>query len=519
MAAGLALVIGAGAPAGADTNAPGLSSTLDQILADTRLDGAQVGVVVRDAETGETLYDHNGSLREVPASSTKLITSAAAMALLGPDYRFSTDVLTTGSQRGPVLHGDLYLRGTGDPTMLAEDYDQLAAEIAAAGIHRVDGDLVADDTRFDNTRLGFSWAWDDEPYYYSSQISPLTVAPNTDYDAGNVIVHVEPGAAAGDQAKVSLQPATDYVTIDNRVTTVAAGGARSVDVEREHGTNTIHITGTMPTNGAASDTWSTVSEPTGLAADVFAKALKAHGVKLSGRTRLGEATPQDAQTLATHPSMSLKDLLTPFLKLSNNNHAEVLVKAIGYQLKGSGSWSAGLSAIGGFLRTVGIDPTTLRQVDGSGLSRADMISPAQFATLLSAVRSEPWFQDWYDALPIACNPDRMGGGTLRSRMCGTPAAVNLHGKTGSMTGVSGLSGYVTDADGRKLVFSMLSNDYVSSSVKGVEDAVGAALASYSVHSTAAPALRSRSAVEPSSGNRATDDGAALECSWLKPATC
>lgn len=215
-----------------------------------------------------------------------------------------------------------------------------------------------------------------------------------------------------------------------------------------------------------------------------------------------------AKVVADHPSMPLKDLLVPFLKLSNNNHAEVLVKAIGYEVKGSGTWSAGLSAISGYLRTLGVDPAALRQVDGSGLSRMDVVSPAQFTQLLVAVRHEPWFKEWYDALPIACVADRMTGGTLRSRMCGTPAAGNLHGKTGSLTGVSGLSGYVTDADGREFVFSVLSNNYVAGSVKDIEDLVGAALASHR-----ADGSQSLRATTRKTG------GTSLECSWIKPATC
>lgn len=190
--AGLALALNAGSPAGADSTDPALAKTLDRILSDPRLSGSQVGVVVSDANTGQALYQHDGGDRLVPASSTKLLTSTAAMQLLGPDYRFSTDVLSDGSRHGSVLVGDLYLRGTGDPTMLAADYDRLAAQVAAAGIRRVTGKLIADDTRFDSNRLGSSWAADDESAYYSSQISPLTVAPDTDYDAGTVLVKVTP---------------------------------------------------------------------------------------------------------------------------------------------------------------------------------------------------------------------------------------------------------------------------------------------------------------------------------------
>lgn len=522
VAASLALTATSGVPAGADSPAPGLSDTLDHILSDTRLAGAQIGVVVSDAKTGQTLYQRNGDGRLVPASSTKLLTSTAAMALLGPDYRYSTDVFADGSRHGSVLKGDLYLRGTGDPTMLAEDYDRLAASVAAAGIQRVTGRLVADDTRFDSNRLGASWAADDESAYYSSQISPLTVAPDTDYDAGTVLLTVTPGAAPGDAPTVKVTPPNDYVRIDNSATTVGAGESRTVAVDRPHGSNTIVVSGKIPVGSAATNSWISVWEPAGYASAVFADALAAHGVKVTGEPVLGKAVPEGATSLASHPSMPLKDLLTPFLKLSNNNHAEVLVKTIGYEVKGSGTWSAGLSAIADYLRTLGLDPAALRQMDGSGLSRMDVVSTKQFTELLVAARQQPWFQDWYGALPIACVSDRMTGGTLRSRMCGTAAAGNLHGKTGSLTGVSGLSGYVTDADGRELVFSFVSNNYVASSVKNIEDAVGAALADYSVKGAEQLNGAARSARSTTDAPAAKDEQNGrtdLECSWMKPASC
>ncbi|MBO0827412.1 MAG: D-alanyl-D-alanine carboxypeptidase/D-alanyl-D-alanine-endopeptidase [Streptosporangiales bacterium] len=164
--------------------ASGLGSRLDSILADPRLSGAQVGLEVRDAETGAVLYDHDASERLVPASNAKLATSTAAMQLLGSDHRFTTSVLSSG--------GNLYLRGAGDPTMLGTDYDALAKSVADAGVKVVRGRLIADDTYFDDVRLAPFWAWDDEPYYYDGQVSALSVAPDTDYDAGSVIVNIAP---------------------------------------------------------------------------------------------------------------------------------------------------------------------------------------------------------------------------------------------------------------------------------------------------------------------------------------
>jgi D-alanyl-D-alanine carboxypeptidase/D-alanyl-D-alanine-endopeptidase (penicillin-binding protein 4) len=473
--------------------------------------------VIADAVSGEVLYQRQPTLRLMPASNTKLPTSAAAMEILGPDYTFTTDVLTTGRQTGSVLSGDLYLRGTGDPTALAKDYDALAARIAEAGITRVDGRLLADDTRFDRNRLGPSWASDDESAYYSAQISALSVAPDTDYDTGSVIVQVAPGAAAGDEPRVTVTPKTKYVDIDVRATTVAAGGANDLTVEREHGGNTIVVSGTTPVGGSGTSEWVSVWEPTGYAAAVFRDALTAHGVKVTGSTRLGHATPAAARQLASHTSMPLKDLLIPFMKLSNNIHAEILTKAMGRKVSGEGSWSAGLAAVRGYLKGVGVDTAKLRQVDGSGLSRMNNIPAGQFAKLLLAVRAEPWYADWYKSLPVACDPDRFVGGTLRTRMCGTPAALNARGKTGSLTGASGLSGYVKDAGGRELVYSIVLNNYLASTVKPLEDAIVVTLA----RSTADEAVLVKPGSSTRSAERAegAERDADLECSWSKSGEC
>ncbi|MGN9778764.1 D-alanyl-D-alanine carboxypeptidase/D-alanyl-D-alanine endopeptidase [Micromonospora sp. H33] len=489
-----------------------LNATIDAILADSRLAGAQASVVVKDAASGETVYHRNGDRRLVPASNTKLLTSAAALELLGPDHRFHTDVLAGGSRRGTVVNGDLHLRGGGDPTMLAADYDALAAKVAASGIRVVTGNLVADDTRYDDTRLGPDWTWDDEPYYYAAQVSALTVTPDTDYDAGTVIVHAAPAAAPGGRPVVTTTPATGYLRIDNRATTVADGDT-SISFERVHGGNTVVVTGQIAVGDAPASDWVTVWEPTGYAADVFRSALRKHGVRVLGRTVLGRPTPAGAAEVARHDSMTLAELMVPFLKLSNNGHAEVLAKEIGRVLAGSGTWSAGIAAINGYVAGAGMDPATFRQRDGSGLSRRNLVPATEFVDLLTAVRAEPWFPAWYAALPVAGAADRFVGGTLRSRMRGTPAAGNVHAKTGSLTGVSGLSGYVTDADGRLLAFSILLNNYLASSVKGLEDQIAVALASYTEKDATAARTAPRTVAEPPA---VPED---RECSWVKPIAC
>ncbi|MEU1132000.1 D-alanyl-D-alanine carboxypeptidase/D-alanyl-D-alanine-endopeptidase [Streptomyces sp. NPDC005900] len=511
-----AATLSVGSPAGADADRSGLPEAIDTVLGDPRLEGAVASVVVADAATGDVLYRHRPSGRLMPASNTKLLTSAAAMELLGPDHRFTTDVLAAGQRQGRVLRGDLYLRGTGDPTTLAGDYDRLAAQVAASGIRRVSGRLIADDTRFDARRVGDTWSADDESAYYAAQISALSLAPDTDYDTGTVIVEVAPGARAGDRPRVTLTPRTDYVDVDLRARTVAGGGADTLAVERRHGTNTLTVSGTVPVGGATTKEWVTVWEPTGYAAAVFRDALAAHGVRVSGPTRTGTATPEGARRLASHASMKLKDLLVPFMKLSNNMHAESLTKAMGYEATGRpGNWGDGITAIGGYLKTAGVDPGRLRQVDGSGLSRKDNAPADQYIALLRAVRGEPWFADWYASLPVACGPGKSVGGTLRSRMCGTPAALNARAKTGTLTGASALSGYVTDKGGRELVFSVILNNHLAPSVKALEDAIVVTLAS-STEDKAVP-VTPRSSRAAKNGDHGQD--ADVECSWRKPARC
>ena len=457
--------------------ATALQQRLDGLLNDSRYDGSQVALVVRDAATGETLYDRNGGQRMLPASNTKLFSSTAAMHVLGPSYRFHTDVLATAPVRGGQLLGNLYLKGYGDPTALESDYAGLAQQLKAAGVRRVYGDLIADDTYFDHVRLGDSWAWDDEPFYYNAQISALTLAPNTDYDSGTAIVESRPGAAAGAPVKLNLVPANGAITLVNTATTGAAGSSNTLTIERDHGTNVVRVTGSLPLGASVGQEWVTVWEPELYAADVFRRALADQDITVSGRIK-NAATPATAARLARDESMTVGELMTPFLKLSNNMHAETLVKAMGAVVDAEGSWPAGLGVVTDYAKSIGVDTSRIRLSDGSGLSRKVNVTADAITDVLIGAQREPWWQQWYDALPIAGNADRFVGGTLRSRMRNTPAANNLHGKTGSLTGVTSLSGYVTNRDGRKLVFSMISNNYLVSP-RSIEDAVGVTLASWS----------------------------------------
>lgn len=482
MAAACALSVGGfslahGAQADSPSDNATLQSDLDSILANSHESGAEVTLTVRNADTGATLYDANGSERLIPASNAKLYTSTAALDILGPDYTFRTQVLTSGTVHGHVLDGNVYLKGFGDPMETAADYQALAKQLAEAGIKTVHGSLVADDTFFDSVRLAPFWSWDDEPYYYSAQTSALNVSPDDIGDTGTVLIDVSPAAKAGGKPTVTMIPANNYLTIKNTATTGAAGSSETVDAEREYGKNVIDVTGSIPAGGSTFASQPTVNDPTGLAANIFGTALAKDGVHILGKTSRA-ATPASAKLVAEHDSEPLSQILTPYLKLSNNMISEVLSKSIGEKVSGEGTWAAGSAAVLAAAKANGVDTSTVQLFDGSGLGRADYTTSEQTTKLLEDVRNKPWFNTWYNALPIAGESGDLVGGTLEDRMAGTAAAGNLHGKTGSMTGVSALSGYITDAAGDHLVFSMMSNNFVNGGITTLEDDVAVTLANY-----------------------------------------
>ncbi|WP_047980306.1 D-alanyl-D-alanine carboxypeptidase/D-alanyl-D-alanine endopeptidase [Ornithinibacillus contaminans] len=458
-----------------------LSNKLTEILDDPLLDGTTTGVSVRDADTGALLFSHAGDHRLHPASNMKLLTTVAALEKLGPDYQFTTEVLTDGKLKGNVLQGNLYLKGKGDPTLQKTDLDRLAADLNAAGIKTIKGDLIGDDSWYDDVRLSQDLNWSDESFYTGAQVSALSLSPNEDYDAGTVIVEVYPGEKPGEKPIVKLIPETDYVTIANNANTVNTNHSKTINIEREHGSNTIVIDGEIPLQGSRARTWIAVWEPTGYVLDVFQKSLAQHGMTFYGNstTTIGK-TPAKATVLTSRNSMPLSDLLIPFMKLSNNGHGELLTKEMGKVIYGEGSWDRGLQVIKDVVTKFGVNGESTLFRDGSGMSHKNLIPANNLSYLLYAVQEADWFPDFKQSLPVAGNAERMVGGTLRNRMTDGLAANNVLAKTGSLTGVSSLSGYVTTKDGKRLTFSILINNYLgnSSTITAIEDKIATVLANH-----------------------------------------
>jgi D-alanyl-D-alanine carboxypeptidase/D-alanyl-D-alanine-endopeptidase (penicillin-binding protein 4) len=453
-----------------------LSSQINQILQDDRLKGTSTGVSVRKASTGEVIYEHFGDTRLHPASNMKLLTGAAALETLGENYRFTTEVLSDGKIEANVLQGNLYLKGKGDPTLLKKDFDHFAQDLKAKGIQKVNGSLIGDDTWYDKVRLSSDITWTDESYYYAAQVSALTASPNEDYDAGSVIVEAYPNTKEGKTATVKITPETDVVNIINISKTGTKNSTKDLTIERQHGKNNIIIKGTVPIGGNVTREWIAVWEPSLYALNLFGKSLQEHGIQFSGKTSvtLGK-TPAKAFVLTSKKSMTLKELFIPFMKLSNNGHAEVLAKEMGKVVYGEGSWEKGLQVIEDNNAKLGLDMENIQLRDASGMSHLNLIPANEVSKLLFAVQKEPWYNTFLTSLPVAGNRDRFVGGSLRNRI---NISGNVRAKTGYITAVSALSGYAVTKDGELMIFSILINNYLKK-VTPIEDQIVTAITSYS----------------------------------------
>lgn len=457
-AAGCTPAVRAAVPAPAP--AP-LEAALDSVFADTAFRRATWGVLLRSPETGATLYRRGAKRLLVPASNMKVVTGAAALEALGPDYRFRTTLAAAGTVQGGALRGDLVVRGGGDPTIGARfgggdpraTFRAWADSLRAHGVARVTGRLVADDDVFDDVPLGRGWAWDDLDAGYSAEVGGLEL------NEGVVEVRVAPGARAGEPGRVTLSPPTGYVPVDNRVVTVAAGTPPRVRVGRAETGPGIVVSGTVPLDTAAVDDEVAVRDNTLYFATVLRETLREAGIEVAGPAVDADALPAGergagAATLFVHASPPMREVLAAFLKPSQNQYGEILLKTLGRELRGEGSAAAGRAAVDSLVRAWGLEPGALAQADGSGLSRYNLVAPEMLAGILEHMLRSPNRDVWYDALPV-------GGvdGTLAARMRGTPLEGRVHAKTGTLTGVRALSGYVPGPDGRTLVFSILLNHH------------------------------------------------------------
>jgi D-alanyl-D-alanine carboxypeptidase/D-alanyl-D-alanine-endopeptidase (penicillin-binding protein 4) len=425
------------------------------------------GLLISDAQSGETLYEQNADKYFVPASNMKLFTTALALAKLGPEYRFHTTLETHGTvSAAGVLSGDVVLVGRGDPNLsnrkfpyeLKEEFDgppqkalvELADELLAKGIKEISGDVVGDDSYFPRERYPNGWEIDDMVWEYGAAISAIVVDDNT------VALTLMPGERAGDPVQAAVTPATPDFTVENDVTTSPSELKSDLTLTREPGSNLVVIKGTLPARSTPRKLILAIEEPAQHAAAILKRLVEERGIHVAGvaRAHHDHAEPAgDPTILAEHVSVQLGDAVKLINKISQNLHTEMLLRTVARQ---SGLWATTddlMKPPADFYTAAGIDPADVIQTDASGLSRHDLVTPRAIVTLLGFAQKQSWFGPYYASLPVAG-----ADGTLEDRMKNTPAAGRIHAKTGSVEHVRTLSGFAETPGGRRLIFSFLSNN-------------------------------------------------------------
>jgi D-alanyl-D-alanine carboxypeptidase/D-alanyl-D-alanine-endopeptidase (penicillin-binding protein 4) len=443
--------------------APTIAAALDSIFNDTAFASAHWGVLVRSLETGETLYARNPGRMFVPASNMKIVTAAGALEALGPDYRYHTRVAASGPVRDGVLHGDLVVIGGGDPTISERFHGDVrtvfrawADSLRAHGVRRITGAVVGNDDVFDDRALGRGWAWDDVEDSYSAEVGGLQL------NEGFVTVRVAPAPGQRAAAVTTLPVSDEWVPVAGNVWMAAAGTAPQVTVGRADSLSGVQVSGTLPPDTVIEAEVS-VRNNTRFFASVLRQALLEAGIGVGGQSldaddEPGRARPESSTVLFTHTSPPMREILAAFLKPSQNQLGEILLKTLGRELRGMGSAGAGIAAIDSMAVAWGLPRRLLSQADGSGLSRYNLVAPEFLVALLQRETRSPHFEIFHAAMPVAGRD-----GTLANRMRGTPAEANVHAKTGTLSGVRSLSGYFTTAAGERMVFSMMVNHHTLSS--------------------------------------------------------
>jgi D-alanyl-D-alanine carboxypeptidase/D-alanyl-D-alanine-endopeptidase (penicillin-binding protein 4) len=473
-----------------------LPAPITDIIDRPPLDRAHWGIHVVDASTGAVLIAHNADRLFIPASNTKLVVAAAAAHYLEPGFRYVTTLESSGDIVDGVLRGDLVIRGTGDPTIsgryeddMLDIWESLADSLRVRGIRRIDGAVIADESHWDSDYVRPDWEVYDLLWWYAAPVGALGFNDNA------IDFTIAPGAV-GTPAAITWRPETDYVVFVNRTTTVAAGLPSTLDFTRVAGTDTIIAYGSIAADAARHTEYFAVDDPGRYTGTVFREVLERSGIAVGVRgvrvlrgaspTGLPAAGRRSATidvaaanglrtgtVLVTHRSVPLPQLIAPVLQTSQNWFAEQLLKTIGREAAGAGSWSTGLELERRFLiDVVGIDSATFRLRDASGLSAGNLLTPRTLVQILGHMQRSPRLAPALDALPVS------GGstGSMRRRLEDLRGRVTA--KTGSINNVDSLSGFLTADSGRRVIFAIIANNSgrPSSAMRPVLDDIVRAIA-------------------------------------------
>jgi D-alanyl-D-alanine carboxypeptidase/D-alanyl-D-alanine-endopeptidase (penicillin-binding protein 4) len=421
------------------------------------------------------LYERNVDSYFAPASDAKLFTTAFALGTLGPEYRIRTTVNSSATvDANGLLNGDLVLIGRGDANLSNRKFpydkkmeregppEKVLAELVDAvvvrGIKEITGDVIVDDSLFQPERFASGWAIDDMLWSYGAAVSAVAVNDNT------FTLELKPGALPGDPATFTLNPASNFYSVENLVRTGARGSAEQLAVARDPGSLLIHLSGAMPAGGSPRLLTLAVDAPAEYAANLLLRLLGLRGIHVRGRARarhaqfandpvLSPANPAEQNILAEHISPPLVDDIRLTNKSSDNLHAELLMLLAAHEKIGAMSYEEAEKCAALFFKTAGIADGDIVLTDGSGLSRRDLVTPRAVVQLLRYANTQSWADLYRSSLPVAGED-----GTLAERMKTTPAAGRVFAKTGTFEHVNSLSGYAATVRGANLIFSILGND-------------------------------------------------------------
>ena len=467
-----------GAVPGAPADRGRFERSLDAILDAPRFAHAWWGIEVRSLRTGNVLYARNAERNLKPASTMKLVTTAAVLDALGPDARLRTTVQTAGRLDGlGRILGDVYLVGGGDPDLsgrLTEGrptavFEEMADALRQAGVRRIEGRLVGHEGLFPGERRGDDWSWGDLVWGYGAEVSALSFNDNV------AELTVAPGEREGEPIVVDRLPATAYYRVASTAVTGPRGGARELVLQRDLGTNLVRLSGAIALGAPPQALTVAVEDPARYAATVFGEVLAARGIVVAGAVETTtQPLPPGVRVLAGHDSPPLAEIVKVVNKVSQNLHTEMLLRVLGARVKGEGTVEAGHAAVDDFLHRLGVPAESWALQDGSGLSRSDLVTPHGMVALLLGMDRHRYAAVFRDSLPIA-GVD----GTLETRMQQPPARGKVVAKTGTIRHVNALGGYVTTRSGDRLVFYAAVNHHTASASDSVAalDAIASLLAS------------------------------------------
>ncbi|MBI5214332.1 MAG: D-alanyl-D-alanine carboxypeptidase/D-alanyl-D-alanine-endopeptidase [Ignavibacteriae bacterium] len=421
-------------------------ATIDSLLDDSLFAPSFLGLKIVSLRDGRTIYSKNCHKLFHPASTMKLLTTSASLEVFDSVYEFSTVVSYDGKINNGNLNGNIFIKGNGDPLFSVKDIDSIVERIKRIGITSISGNIIGDVTSMDEVYWGKGWMWDDEPEYYQAFITPLTINGNF------VTVKCSAGKNDGDILSVKVEPSTTFLQIINNGSTSSDSTLPFVQATRLQKSNIITVNGRMATTDSTTEFQISVWQPELWLLDLLRDRLSANRIAVQGICKLDTITSSQQISKITHPIDSVLHFIN---KPSDNLASELLLKTIGKQKYGEpGTTKKGLNVILEHLHSLGVDTSSLILADGSGLSFYNQISPDALVKILEHQYRSKTFKRFYECLPTA-GVD----GTLKNRLKGTKAEGNLRAKTGTISSVSSLSGYVTTDDNTLLAFSFMSNHY------------------------------------------------------------